>query len=327
MDADSSESEVQSSRLGTPPRKARKRHYEQKYSKLWEKDKEFASWLQESDLKKLIVNVCSDREIAKEITFEKTKAQAIVTNVTGKLSHTELVKTLHTEKFSLIVDESTDKSTTKHLALIARTAVDFNVEDQFLCLIPIVDGLCPENITELDREWRLLRNMPFNFTEKNVDPTPEEFWKHVSSIKKGDQSPMFPLLCEFIRKLLALPHSSANVERLFSAINNMKTCQRKRICTETLEGLLLEIHEMIKNTPNPEEQEVQKSILLTKHKEEMQQTDMKLVIQLDQKVSDQQMTLAKAGVPGFFVTNKPIEIKVQMYLLDFILRLSKMDIP
>lgn len=48
MDADSSESEVQSSRLGTPPRKARKRHYEQKYSKLWEKDKEFASWLQES---------------------------------------------------------------------------------------------------------------------------------------------------------------------------------------------------------------------------------------------------------------------------------------
>ncbi|GBP15877.1 Zinc finger protein 862 [Eumeta japonica] len=153
MDADSSESEVQSSRLGTPPRKARKRHYEQKYSKLWEKDKEFASWLQEStkgeeyfivnhvgDLKKLIVNVCSDCEIAKEITFEKTKAQAIVTNVTGKLSHTELVKTLQTEKFSLIVDESTDKSTTKHLALIARTAVDFNVEDQFLCLIPIVDG-------------------------------------------------------------------------------------------------------------------------------------------------------------------------------------------
>ncbi|GBP27650.1 hypothetical protein EVAR_12694_1 [Eumeta japonica] len=267
MDADSSESEVQSSRLGTPPRKARKRHYEQKYSKLWEKDKEFASWLQEStkeknillfgkstinhpvwanslkksledkikfgeirmacflvknnlpfniagDLKKLIVNVCSDCEIAKEITFEKTKAQAIVTNVTGKLSHTELVKTLQTEKFSLIVDESTDKSTTKHLALIARTAVDFNVEDQFLCLIPIVDGLCPENITELDREWRLLRNMPFNFTEKMWILHLKNFGSMFHPLK-GDQSPMFPLLCEFIRKLLALPHSSANVEIVF----------------------------------------------------------------------------------------------------------------
>lgn len=40
----------------------------------------------------------------------------------------------------MIVDESTDKSTTKHLALITRTAVDFNVEDQFLCLIPVIDG-------------------------------------------------------------------------------------------------------------------------------------------------------------------------------------------
>lgn len=45
------------------------------------------------------------------------------------------------------------------------------------------------------------------------------------------------------------------------------------------------------------------------------------------QVSDQQVTLEKAGVPGFFVTNKPIAIKVQMYLLDFILRLSRMDIP
>lgn len=63
-----------------------------------------------------------------------------MTNVIGKLSHSKLVKTLQTEKFSLIVDESTNKSTTKHLALIARTAVDFNVEDNFLCLIPIVEG-------------------------------------------------------------------------------------------------------------------------------------------------------------------------------------------
>ncbi|XP_063532389.1 gonadal protein gdl [Cydia strobilella] len=89
----------------------------------------------------------------------------------------------------------------------------------------------------------------------------------------------------------------------------------------------LEIQNMVNSTPNQEELELQKAILFTKHKEEIKQTDMKLVIQLDQKVSDQQVTLEKAGVPGFFVTNKPIEVKVQMYLLDFILRLSKMDIP
>lgn len=89
----------------------------------------------------------------------------------------------------------------------------------------------------------------------------------------------------------------------------------------------LEIQKMINNTTDPQQQDLQKALLLSRHKEEMKQTDMKLIMQLDQKVSDQQVTLEKAGVPGFFVTNKPIEIKVQMYLLDFILRLSKMDAP
>ncbi|XP_077302766.1 gonadal protein gdl [Arctopsyche grandis] len=89
----------------------------------------------------------------------------------------------------------------------------------------------------------------------------------------------------------------------------------------------MELEEMIIRTPSTEEQAEQKLSLLAKHKEEMKQTDMKLILQLDQKVSDQQVTLEKAGVPGFYVTNKPIEVKVQMHLLDFILRLSNMPLP
>ena len=54
---------------------------------------------------------------------------------------------------------------------------------------------------------------------------------------------------------------------------------------------------------------------------------MKIVMELDQKVMDQQSTLEKAGVPGFFVTNKPHDLRVQMYLLEFITRLSQMEIP
>ena len=50
-------------------------------------------------------------------------------------------------------------------------------------------------------------------------------------------------------------------------------------------------------------------------------------MELDQKVMDQQSTLEKAGVPGFYVTNKPQDIRMQMYLLDFIVRLSKLDMP
>jgi len=60
-----------------------------------------------------------------------------------------------------------------------------------------------------------------------------------------------------------------------------------------------------------------------KQKEQLKQYDMRLVTQIDQKVSDQQVTLERAGVPGFNVTNRPVEIKVQMYLLEFILRIGK----
>lgn len=73
------------------------------------------------------------------MTFGRTKAHAIVTNVIGKASYEKLLDQLRKEKFSLIADESTDRSTTKHMALVVRTAVKFKVEDSFLCLLPVTD--------------------------------------------------------------------------------------------------------------------------------------------------------------------------------------------
>lgn len=51
---------------------------------------------------------------------------------------------------------------------------------------------------------------------------------------------------------------------------------------------------------------------------------MKIILELDQKVMEQQVTLEKAGVPGFHVTNNEADIRLQMYLLDFMLRLSQL---
>lgn len=45
----------------------------------------------------------------------------------------------------------------------------------------------------------------------------------------------------------------------------------------------VEIQEMI-NTTTPEQQESKRNVLLRRQKEELKQADMKLVIQLDQKV-------------------------------------------
>ncbi len=59
------------------------------------------------------------------------------------------------------------------------------------------------------------------------------------------------------------------------------------------------------------------------HDEELRRKDMKIVLELDQKVMDQQCTLERAGVPGFHVTNNPNDVRLQMYLLEFIIRLSE----
>lgn len=64
------------------------------------------------------------------------------------------------------------------------------------------------------------------------------------------------------------------------------------------------------------------ALMKLKHSKQLREKDMELVLHLDQKVRDQQSTLQQAGVPGFYITDNPKEIKIQMFLLDFILRLS-----
>lgn len=60
--------------------------------------------------------------------------------------------------------------------------------------------------------------------------------------------------------------------------------------------------------------------------QEMKRMEMRVILDLDQKVMDQQVTLEKAGVPGFFATNKPQEVKMQMQLLGFIIRIANQDV-
>ena len=50
-------------------------------------------------LKNLIHNICQDSKIANELTFNKTKANAIITNVTGQAAENELVLSLQKINF------------------------------------------------------------------------------------------------------------------------------------------------------------------------------------------------------------------------------------
>ncbi|CAH1383553.1 unnamed protein product, partial [Tenebrio molitor] len=87
----------------------------------------------------------------------------------------------------------------------------------------------------IDTEWRLLRN---NSELNKLDNDIQVFWHQVTSMKLGNNEMAFPLLSRFVQNILCLPHSSANVERQFSAINLMKTKVRNKLETDTIHGLL-----------------------------------------------------------------------------------------
>lgn len=86
----------------------------------------------------------------------------------------------------------------------------------------------------------------------------------------------------------------------------------------------IEVQDWASKISDPEELEHILGLMKIKHAKKLRETDMKLIAHLDQKVKDQQSLLEKAGVAGFYVTENPREIKIQMFLLYFILRLSKM---
>lgn len=60
-------------------------------------------------------------------------------------------------------------------------------------------------------------------------------------------------------------------------------------------------------------------------KHEQRMMDKKIVAEMDQKVLDQQTTLEKAGVPGFYITRVPQEVTLQMNLLELILKLQQKE--
>lgn len=63
--------------------------------------------------------------------------------------------------------------------------------------------------------------------------------------------------------------------------------------------------------------------LMHAHDERLKRIDMKIILQLDQKVLNQQVTLEKAGLPLFFATNRGEDIAVQMKIIEYIIRLSQ----
>lgn len=90
----------------------------------------------------------------------------------------------------------------------------------------------------IDSEFRELQFLDFKSIFEGKETNFTEFWKKISEMKRCDSSLAFPILTNFIRNIMILPHSSANVERIFSQVNLNKTKVRNRLENDSLEGIL-----------------------------------------------------------------------------------------
>lgn len=85
-------------------------------------------------LVQLIKVLCPESETIKALTCNRTKATSIVTNLIGKYNYEDVLRRMAIQKFSLLIDESTDKGSTKHLAVVVRIVDNLSLKVRVLCL-------------------------------------------------------------------------------------------------------------------------------------------------------------------------------------------------
>lgn len=133
--------------------------------------------------------------------------------------------------------------------------------------------------------------------------------------------------CELLANLASYLLNDPTIFEIVNSLLDIQHIIEKELFHERIEVKNKHIleHQLLQsmNLP-PDEFELRKDILQKKHAEELKEFDVGIIMKLDQKVTEQQMVLETAGLPSFKVTNNPLEIQVQMCLLDFIIRSGKM---
>ncbi|KYN29119.1 hypothetical protein ALC57_01438 [Trachymyrmex cornetzi] len=97
-------------------------------------------------------------------------------------------------------------------------------------------------------EWEMLKYyFESSVSEQLYKKSIVEFWQELSKIRTFNNEWPFKNLCQIATIALSLPHSNAEVERVFSVCTDIKTKKRNRLNTETL-CALLRIKLDLKNT-------------------------------------------------------------------------------
>lgn len=98
-------------------------------------------------------------------------------------------------------------------------------------------SLIEEELDTLEDEWQSL--IYAKETVQNLTQTATSFWSELQQVKDGNNKMKFGVLSRLMCGLLALPHSSACVVRVFSQVNIIKTKQANRLLATTIADRLL----------------------------------------------------------------------------------------
>ena len=93
-----------------------------------------------------------------------------------------------------------------------------------------------EDLDKLQEQWQDLL-----YSEEHLQCLSQKatsFWYELRKVKDGNNESKFKVLSEFMCGLLALPHSSACVERVFSKVNMIKTPKTNRLSVFTIANRL-----------------------------------------------------------------------------------------
>lgn len=197
-----------------------------------------------------------DKNDIQNIKCNRTKCTKIVTNVIGQTDFELVLYNIKNNPFSVLVDESTDVSCQKTLAVVVRNISDNTVKDQFLKLLEVKDGTA-QGLYTLLVDFFVNYNVPYkeNLIGFASDGCNTMMGQHHSlqSLLKEDVNDLFVLLC--ICHSLALVASYAckklpdNIEYLLRDMYSyLQSSKRLNEYTEFQNFLNIKPHKILQSS-------------------------------------------------------------------------------
>lgn len=104
-------------------------------------------------------------------------------------------------------------------------------------IIDLAQELGFKNVSVIEKITQQWNNINF-IKWRNIENT-TDFWVEVQSYKDAGNENPFRELCSLAFTVLSLPHSNAEIERVFSAMNLIKSKLRNRMGLATLNSILM----------------------------------------------------------------------------------------